>query len=316
MPPKSNKPSKKAKRNNKVAKNGSNLVLGPMASMTREYMKTLVDPFTYAGVKIGWGCLCPSSVTTIYFRGTATANADGSLAIIARPAATNSIGIFNGGAAVGITSSVSSTDAAAIDANFGSGRIISMGLKSFPSIAATSAPGISYCGALPGVNYTLISGMTPNDLAAFPVSLQGIASIGCCATGRPQDPNSFIFSNEVVDTGGYTGTVEFPFSVPYNAYLGLPASSVVAYELAINIEGIVKLKTGAVGIGQNMSITKTLADYWPSVEKMWSYVSPQLPPVARSSFDVGNALEGTTTMLARWGFNQMKSGLSQRLIGY
>lgn len=261
--------------------------------LTQSYADSLADPFTHQGPKLGWGCLVPSTMTTCYLRAAATANADGTLVLIAVPNAKNMARAGTGGAAVALNGAADAIDQAAVTASFGSGRVVSLGIRAFPSIAATAAPGASYSGALEGTNTTLLTAMTPADFVAFPQSHVGIASNGAVATGRPQDTDSFRFANEVVDGTGWAGADELPFSCPYIAFQGLPASAVVYYEIVMNVEGLVLTKHSSAGLAQGTTFGDTLSQTWASFEQMYHAIAPYLPPVAKNSltnFSVSNTL--------------------------
>jgi hypothetical protein len=246
--------------------------------------------------------MVPSTQATIYVKGTAAANADGSLAIAAFPNAKGFFQYANGGAAVAFTGggAADAADQSAIASNFSMGRIISIGIKAIPSIAATSAPGFSYSGAIEGSNVTLFQALTPNDLASFPTSIQGIASVGARAVGRPQDTNSFAFSTAVTNATGFTSTTAFPTSIPYIAFLGLPASAVVGYELVANVELLEITQHSSAGVGMSKGIGETLASYWPSFEKLWSYIQPALPPPGKAQLSLTEGGSSLMSMAAQF----------------
>jgi len=328
---KKNKQIKKAK-NPKASRNGKRKGPGPSSrdyTATEAYVKSLVDPFEYSGGPLGWGTMLPTTVQQAYRRGIATANADGSLVLVCNPSATSTLAFWTGGAAIAGPGGVANAmDLAAITANYTDARVISFGIRSYPIIAATSVPGVVYSGALPCPVWTdLVAGgtLTPNDFAAFPTSHMSIGRDGACATGRPADPTSFEFEPWVVS--GFSANYQdpsddIPFSVPYNAYISLPASALVAYEVCVNFEGIAKVATGtsAMGLGQGTASTSTtLADVWGTVERMWGSLKTILPPPGRegsgtASTDAGGTLVrssgGSTTIGKLLGYGQtaMKYG--------
>jgi len=281
------KPSKKSARSRASS---------PAGEVTSEYVKSLVDPFEHTGSRLGWGTMLPTSVQQAYIRGTATANADGSLVIAAFPTCTGMVGFWTGGAAVaGPTSVSNATDLTALQANFTEGRVISLGVRSYPIIAATSVPGIVYSGALPcpvWTNLAVGGSFTPDDFVTWPTSHMGIGREGACATGRPSDPKSFEFEPWV--TAGFSSNYldpqdDVPFSIPYNAYEALPASALVAYEVCVNFEGIAKIAHSSAPMGLGEKIGTTLADAWPSVERMWHAVKSILPPPGRQGSDTASS---------------------------
>jgi len=281
---------------------------GPAIIMAESYFASLVDPFNNQGCPLGWGCMVPSTITTLYVRGVTAAATDGSFAIMALP---NNVYIgtvanqthATSFASTGVT--YAATDAAAIAANFAAGRIISIGVKAIPSIAATSAPGASYSGALEGIGYTISQALTPDDLAASPVAIQGLASTGARATGRPMDTNSFAFQSPVTDAVGYTGNTPYPCSIPFVAFLGLPANAAILYEIVVNIEVLALTKHGTAPMDINNSgASETLASYWPSFESLWAKIRPALPAPGKPSLEwssVGTSLNSMAGALGTMG---------------
>jgi hypothetical protein len=300
--------------------------------LTADYLKSLVDPFEFSGPKLGWGTMVPTRVVQAYTRGTATANADGSLVLLAAPTCTGMVAIYNGGAAVaGPTSVLNAGDQGTIQSSFTDGRIVSIGIRSYPVIAATSVPGIAYAGALPCpliADMVVATGsLTPNDFVLFPSSHMSIGRDGCSATGRPSDPSSFIFTPYPI-TGANAPDVDVPFSVPYNCYEGLPASAVVAYEVCLNIEGTTKESHGSVALGLADDSGGVLSDVWNSIEQLWSGVKNILPSPGRAmewiaSYDAdglsgalksaasSRAASSSLSALFGYGMNKMASKASR-----
>jgi hypothetical protein len=286
------------KKKNNSSGNKSKSSIG---GLTSAYFNSLVDPWEYSGCKLGWGCMSPSACTTIYLRGTTSANSDGSLALATIPSAANCLQIWNGGAAVTTSSTVAATDSGSIANNYSAGRVISIGIKAFPSIAATAAPGVAYSGAIEGISNSIISGMAPNDFVANPNTRQDIASLGASATGRPQDTNSFIFSGPVVNATGFSNspntTTLYPTTTPFIAFTGLPSSASVAYEVVINVECLLLTVHSSAALG-GMAFGDSLANYWSSFEQMWGKFQHQLP-FSGQAFDVSDNLAQFHTTLGR-----------------
>lgn len=267
----------------------------PAKPVTQQYLKTLADPFEFAGVPLGFGSLVPTRISTIYLRGSTAANADGSLALAVFPQAYATLQIADGGAAVSFAGSganVSATDLTAISANYGSGRLVSIGIKAYPNLAATAVPGLVVAGAVPGSDLTLFQALTPNDLVSFPTSHVGKGYEGAVACGRPQDTVSFEFYQQVVNATGFLTTTDFPCSIPYVCFEGIGNATLVYYEVTINIEGIETLQHSAAAMGMGMDNARTLASEWVSLEAMWSSVKVSLPDPGRIGYDI---LSGTGT---------------------
>lgn len=285
-------PAKGSGKNRQVA-GGQKMITGGLgrlsalgATLTRAYFDSLVNPFEYGGAKLGWGCMSPSFLASGYLRGSVAANADGTLLLIAVPNLKQLLYYNNAGAAVATMSYSDASDAAAVRANTLLARPISIGIKAFPSIAATSPPGIVYSGDLQGQNYTALNLITPNDAISFPQGDQRIASLGASATGRPVDPNSFSFSKPTVDTTGYAAAANIPFTCPYIVFTGLPASAVVAFEVVVNFECLPISAASDSPMGFPAVADDKLSSHWPSFEQMWAKVQPYLPSPGQV-YDVG-----------------------------
>jgi hypothetical protein len=300
-PKSGNSKSKSKSKPSKAVRFGGpkNNLSSEVQNVSREYLKTLADPWQYANVKLGWGCMVPSRLAQVYLRGVTTANADGSLALAPLPDVTTGLFVFAGGAAsVSASSNVVPTDSAAIQANFNEARIVSMGIKAYPVIAATSVPGVCYAGSLTGMTDTILNGLCVNDFASFPTSTMFHGAAGASATGRPVDPTSFQFQPEYVDTNGWAAsannTTEIPFSIPYVAFLGLPNGASVAYELCINLEGVQKLKHSAAPLGIQDDNGPTLSKYFPSADTMWNVLKKYMPMVSQPGTSIASNLWNIT----------------------
>jgi len=245
--------------------------------------------------------MSPSQCITSYIRGSATANSDGSLTIAALPAVTSQGFVFNSGTATAGASVLTATDSAAVGANFSAARVISIGVKAFPSIAATSAPGIVYTGAIEGIDATTLNAMSCNDFFAHPNGRQDIASLGASASGRPQDTNSFAFNQGAVNSTGLVGTTStIPFTVPFVAFSGLPASAPVAYEIVCNFEALLLTKHSSAAMG-GQGWGDTLANYWSSFEQMWGKFQHYLPSPGQAFNVVWNV--ANLALQSKYGVN-------------
>jgi hypothetical protein len=286
-------------------------------SLAAAYSNTLNDPFECEGVRLGWGCLVPSTVATAYLRTTLTSNADGSFAVVALPAPGAPAGgggilyYNNSGSSTATWTGLAATDVAAINGSFGAGRVISMGIKAFPSIAATAAPGASFAGALVGQSLNTLSALTPNDLEALPDSQMGIGSNGATSTGRPVDTTSFEFFPAMTNAVGFAAAAVFPYSMPYVCFEGLPASSPVVVEIVINFEGLQLNTHAASGLGQGESYGDVLSASWASVEQLWQHIRPALTQVAKNT--VASAAAGLSNTLSSFASRQLQMPMSRRI---
>jgi hypothetical protein len=291
------KPKKKRASNGR--KNGV-----ARGSLTQSYVQTLCDPWQYAGVPLGWGTMVDTNLGQAYVRGTATSNADGSLAIYALPfintmtdtTTNNSYSLATrlqaGAAASGGVVSVP-VDQAAIQANFGSIRPISIGVRAYPNLALTSVPGQCAVGALPSMDLQTLAALTVTDLVALPSSHLCPGIGGGSATGRPIDVNSFAFSDDYLSVNEADAavaaepTAHIPLSVPYVAFTGLGGAISVFFEVVYNFEGTPKMAHGAAPLGtaETQGPRQTLANAWATIENMWNSVKPTLPPSGRPSYN-------------------------------
>lgn len=273
---------------------------GPAGAIAAAYVDTLNDPFECEGVRLGWGTLVPTNVVSAYLRTTVNANADGSLGLMAVPAASQLLFTNNAGAAVGTWATQAASDVANTNANFSAGRCISIGIKAFPSIAATSAPGASFAGALVGQRYNSLIAQTPNDLEAYPETQMGIGSNGATAVGRPIGIDSFAFTPAIPTTTvalSWQGDDEIPFSIPYVCFEGLPASAPVIVEVVCNFEAIEKETHGFAPLGQGTMPGAKASSHWASIEQLWDTVAPAVSSVAKNTVStagnfVGSAVGG------------------------
>jgi len=300
---------------------------GIMLQMANSYIASLNDPFTFQGPRLGFGTLVPTAVNSMYYRGAVTSNADGTLALLIIPSVVQLLQFYDGGLNNAGHTSVAATDQSALQANFSSARVISMGLRCFPNIAATDAPGVSFQGAMPGMTINRLAAMTPADFISYPQGRIGIASNGSIATGRPQDPDSFIFYEQLINIGsggGFSDDDDLPFSTPYVVYQGLPSDTVVYVEVVVNVEVIQLYEHSAAPMSIQQTPGPTLSSAFPSVERMWEYVSPKLGSVASNAItaignglssmigsSAGKALGGTLGAAAT---RQLGSGLGRMLL--
>lgn len=294
----SSQPSKAAKKNqkkkskrNKKKNNRQNYssVTGLMpggGKLTQCYIDSLNDPFENSGCKLGWGCLVPSTITTVYAKGAVTANADGTLSIGLVPSPGTFVQLADGGAATSFATAahtLASTDASAINSNFSSGRIISGGIRAYPNLPMTSAPGACYVGAIPSLTVNQYLALTPNDLAASPYMKQFRAYEGGTAVVHPQDTFSFEFDSRNCSTSTtWAGTNDLPSSNPFITFIGIGNGTIVYFEAVINLEVLAISQHNTTGLFSGDQVqSSALSDFWPSKEKMWSAVKEVLASAGR-----------------------------------
>lgn len=319
--------SKRSKRSNKTKKNKkrknrqvTNLL--PANTLTSAYVASLNDPFENQGVKLGWGCMVPTNLVTAYVKGSTAANADGTLALALLPEIKDMLIVANGGAAVDFATSATkldATDQVAINANFTEGRVVSLGLRAYPNIPMTAAPGAVYVGAIPGLDAQELNAMTPNDLSASPFLKQFRAYEGGTAIGYPEDTRSFEFEEQAVgpDSGGATmlsSGADLNRSTPVVCFTGIGNASLVYFEAIINIEVIARSTHSSSAMSFNdKAPSGKLSDFWPSVEKLWSSVKPYLASAGRYGAQAALAA-GTSALLgtsAKSVFGSYQSSAAQ-----
>jgi hypothetical protein len=312
---------KQEKRGKRAPRKQTRQVSRPMAARASPNMKildtyvnSLNDPFEYEGPRLGWGCLVPTTTATAYLRTTVTANADGSLGLIAMPNAKYLLQTNNAGAAVATWSGTAATDLAACTANFSFGRCISLGIKAFPSIAATVAPGASYAGNIYGQSAAAgvqsLASFTPNDLASLPQSQLGIGSNGATSTGRPVDTTSFQFRTETVDNVGYYST-PIPFALPYIGFTGLPASASVVVEVVMNFEALEANAHASAGLGNGTTVAETASSTWASLEQFYAAARPQIAQVASNT--IATVANYAANSLGAFAARQLSMPMGRRL---
>jgi hypothetical protein len=267
-------------------------------SLLECWRRSIINPFENGGCKLGFGCLVPSHLVRAYLRTTVTSNADGS-ATVALWNDTNSFLLTYtvAFASVGYGSTPAS-DEGPISSNYQSGRIISGGIRAFPSIAMTAAPGICYSGQMFEVTLAGLTAVSSQDFQQQSTNHMEKGSRGAVATMRPMDLNSFIFSPNITNGVGYTSSSTAPWSVPYIVFSGLPASSSILVEAVLNLEVLEVFKHAVTQVGVPETLAdKTLSDEVINIESGFRAISQNLPP-AGQSFDAGTAFAAGATGLA------------------
>jgi len=315
------------------------MAIGPC---TTEYLKSLIDPFENTGCKLGWGTLVPTTLSQAYLRGTVTADAGGNAQLIAFPSVVGIVAAWGGVTnAVANGTQANALDQASVTSQFTGGRIISIGLKSWPNLALTSAPGVLYQGAGVFQGQDITATITAADLQAFPTTVVTKGVEGGTVTGRPVDPKSFQFDETVTNTKGWMQYIAaedaagaaldslIPFSLPYQCYTGIGNGTLVNYEVVVNFEGVTALhhsSTSAIS-GQPSQTTALVSSEWPSIEAMWNGVKGYLPTPAIAGIDSvasiaagiggigskvgGNLLSGVGYAAKQFGKQAAFYGLSQ-----
>jgi hypothetical protein len=271
-------PTAAKKRRRKRRNNNQSSSSTGQLSMYKAYIKTLADPWQVPPVRIGFGTMVPTNLMTAYYRATTTAFTDGSIGVFMLPSIANMVNINNSGLAAASWVSSNAQNITAIQNGSYSARVVSGGIRLIPQVAATAAPGVSYAGS--------ISQATPNGMVAgtlntyinSPLLKMGFAASGASAVILPVDPTSFEFISAVIT--GYGSTTNTNTSCPIIIFTGLPASSNVLVEVFLNIETVQNQNDAAsnvTNVGQDTTGEPTLADYFPSLDNLWSSAKRNLP---------------------------------------
>jgi len=269
-----NKPKARRKKGKRLGRSGDG------GAVVREYINTLNDPFVHGPVRIGWGTMVPTNLYTATYRASMTANADGSFGVGLLPSLGNTnanIYFNNAGAGVATWTAQKYNNGTAIAAAVNECRIVSGGIKVFPMVPGTGAPGVIYAGSIPSATASDVGAQTLNNLAAVPFLKIGYGATGACAMIHPVDPVSYEFTNLAL--AGYNAGTLTTSSVPLIVGLGFPASITVFVEAVLNIESVSEFSTTAAITNPELvaNDTKTMTDYFPSIEAMWSKIKQYVP---------------------------------------
>lgn len=251
----------------------------------KEFINTLNDPFNHGPVKLGFGCMTSSQTATAYYRGSFTANADGSFAVFmapscafsADPIQTNASGI-SGTTWIGHQF----TNKTAIQAAYQSARVVSGGIRVFCRQALTSAPGILFSGSLPSCTIAQAVALSPTAISNNQMFEMGSSISGATALTRPTSLQAYEFSPQTLDCGIYE---IHPNSTVFVSGLGLPASTPIYYEAVLNFEALCcNVGTGMLLAAQEPS--PGLTDYFPSLDQLWSATKNFIVPSGVPSMDL------------------------------
>lgn len=184
------------------------------------YRNCLVDPFEFPPIRLGYDTFVPTSVHTAYARQSFVAsNGDGSFDIVICPNLSNFLFINTAGNTMTPSWTLQSAiNANAIKSQIDSSRTISMGVRIYPQIALTSAPGLVTSGVTPRCNmndFVSFMGYNTNTRAGLPYNQFYLSRTGNTecqqVTWRPTDAKEFQFSDQsdavVATVSGVVGTI-------------------------------------------------------------------------------------------------------------
>jgi hypothetical protein len=240
------------------------------------YISTLENPFQNGPVHLGWGTMCGTNLATAYSRGIITTHADGSFALlqVGIIGSATSGGVFysNAGAGSFAYGALPYGNATQIGYMGAEARVVSMGIRVQPMLAATSVPGLLYCGSVPASSVATMISHTPTVYSTAASAHWGDGRKGAMVTGRPSSLEAYQFHAEIMTTVGSTDTRDYGFGGSYIVGLGFPASTKIAYECVCNVELIA---------GEQTVLTATespgISSVFPNVESMWSKIKSVLP---------------------------------------
>lgn len=265
---------------------------GPTTQITTSalkcYLNTLSDPWQYGPCRIGFGTMVPTQLGTVYARLVAASNADGTIGVACFPSVGNGLYINTAGSGVATWSNTTFFNAAAIQALAAEYRVVSCGLRLLPMVPGTAAPGIGYSGSVPSLSVNNITSTAINGFIGNPLFHIGYAAPGASAISLPVDPASFQFTNAV--QAGYGAAASCASTVPVIMLTGLPGATNVLIEAVLNVEGISGYaSTGALNTPGQANDQPTLADYFPSLDAMWSAAKSSLPSATAISDGMNSA---------------------------
>jgi hypothetical protein len=257
------------------------------SEVVADYIATLSDPFCYGPLRLGWGTMIPTGLGTAFYRAPVAAASDGTFAFFVMPYLRNTTGqygvFYNTAGLTTATWTPQGWANQAAYANLASQvRCVSIGLKVYPQVPLTSAPGVIYSGSIPEAT---IGGLTTNTiqfLAGSPYLETGYGNVGAMATGRPIDPLSYAFQAFLAD--GASVSNSSPISVPIILGTGFPANTNVIVEAVLNFEYELSTSWNDQVLPGPMEggaeLDESLSSSFPNIETMWAAIRRRLPPVS------------------------------------
>jgi len=119
------------------------------------YKRCVADPFDCPPVRLGFDTFVPTGIHTAYLRGSFNTNTDGSFDIVVLPNISSLVFInVAGNSTTPFWTMIPAANAAAINSQIDMARVVSMGIRIFPQIPLTAAPGILSSGLSPRCSQT------------------------------------------------------------------------------------------------------------------------------------------------------------------
>lgn len=320
---KSKNQNQQRKRRNKKIKKKRSIPRNPSNRLEQQYLKCLSNPFNCPPVRAGFGCMVPTELHSAYLRTNIVTASDGSFTAFVLPNPQNLFLWTFAGFATPVTTANSgfsqSGNCEVIKNLSNSSRTLAMGVRIYPMIPATVAPGVIQIGCAPRVSLADVVAPTdtsgPNSTDSAPLFNReaqyvtqlpylrehmarpgGTDFIQC--TWRPTDNKDFEFTDcdskniKFINTGGYQ-----PFCPTTNTTSGapalldtqgsflvvsgqsLPASTTIFVEIILHIE--TTSSTTLIDQADTASIQPSVADTgnFPTMESMYRSIAPYLPSV-------------------------------------
>lgn len=298
--------------------------LGNLSPFTSAYLKCLSDPFTNPPVKAGFGTMVGTQIHTAYLRGSTTTSSAGNLNMFVLPNPTSFV-LINQATGVSsvpvgsVAALLSASNASVINQMANESRTLAMGLRIYPMIAGTVAPGIISLGCAPRCQVedvvaatglvapttdvlTNLFNKSTFAVAQMPYLREHIARPGGAdffqVTWRPTDIKDFEFSPSDIPVISYTNSASYqPFlQIAYGAggnqqdtqgsflaatFVALPASTPVYYEVVLHME--MTTSTDIIAntdfVGNQQGPSLASESGSPSFESLYRTIQPYLPSV-------------------------------------
>lgn len=243
-------------------------------NLVEQYIATLNDPFSHPGVRLGFGCLIPTGLATVYTHGQITVNGtDGTFCIGTIPWIRNTTNAQSLSATSNQAYATTQTYAYVAAANgpnciatFNLGRVVSGGIRAFARFPATSQAGVMYTSTNPSNNSTLLNS-SAQTFQTYPQT-QMCSGHSAAVLYRPTDTDDYQFK-------GLVGTATDTSLSSFQGFIfgtGYPVGSIIYYETAYHLECYGTTDTSAVdATGQDY-----LSNSFASVEQSHRTIAPRL----------------------------------------
>jgi hypothetical protein len=244
------------------------------------YATLLNNPFTAPPCRLGFGTMVPTQLGTATYRLTTSCNADGSLGVMVSPylgQTTAPIAINNAGAGTNIWTGTNFQNIAQYPTSLLTElRVISLGLKVTPLVAATATPGICFAGQVAGYSQNQLTGLNLNYLASI-TSLESFVTNNHTvqASARPVDNAAYEF---LIGAATGAGNNVYSMSTPVITFTGYPASSNMLIEIYMNFEFVpITTTTTSRSYDLNSSIdVDKISKHFVSEQSLWDWTVSRL----------------------------------------